>query len=210
MTLNLSTLISSIAYPQAAITWWANSWQTTARSWFWWFSLILLGSLSHSLDIYMPWVAFAVIAGITLQRHKAIATTLLLWLFHDGLVDGIHSEASLMPVVLWVCCMGLAVVIVTSLSTLRPQFAQQSFTGHLKWIALSMGSGFLIFEGMTACFWNFWGGHGLHLTVLSTLFGKEMMWAIALVIAHWITTLLLTQPIQTNSESPCQNRIALF
>jgi len=212
MALNQSTLTSPIAYPQAAMprrVQWANSWQTTAHSWFWWFGLILLGSLSHSLDIYMPWVAFAVIAGITLQPHKAIAATLLLWLFNDGLVGGIHSEASFMTLGLWGCCMGLSLFIVTGISTLRPQFAQQSFAGHWQWIAVSMGIGFLIFEGMIAVFWNLFGGYGLDLATFSTLFSQEMLWAIALGLAHWMITRLLTQSNRRKSENPCQNRIVL-
>jgi len=214
MALNQSTLTSPIAYPQAVIpqrVQWANSWYTTAHSWFWWFGFILLGSLSHSLDIYMPWVAFAVLAGITLQRHKAIAATLSLWLFHDGLVGGIHnSEASFMTLGLWGCCMGLALFIVTGISTLRPQFAQQSFAGHWQWIAISMGIGFLIFEGMIAVFWNLFGGYGLDLATFSTLFSQEILWAIALGLAHWMITRLLTQSNRRKSENPCQNRIVLF
>jgi hypothetical protein len=173
-------------------TQWFSRWQVIAQSGYWFFGLMALGSFSSALYPHPPLVAFATVAGATLPRRKALLAAIAIWFVNQILGYGLRGYPQTLESVAWGLLMGVSVVLVAGFATLRPSFSQHSFKGHWLWMAIALVSGFLLFQGVTLAFLTLLGGHGLNSTILAWLFGKELVWAIALTSVYSLLGAMLT------------------
>ena len=164
---------------------WQAPWQNLAQSRFWFLMLTVVGSASSVTYAHPPLVAFAAIAGATLRPKLAILSAMTVWLasqLYGYILRGYpHTSESL----IWGLVMGFGTLIVALFATLRPAFSRQNLSGHLAWVAIALGIGFLLFEGLVmSCGFLLIGTHIFTPSTLGLLLFKETVWTIALATLH--------------------------
>ncbi|MBW4660215.1 MAG: hypothetical protein KME15_16185 [Drouetiella hepatica Uher 2000/2452] len=164
---------------------WQAPWQNLAQSRFWFLMLTVMGSASSVTYAHPPLVAFAAIAGATLRPKLALLSAMTVWLasqlYGYVLRDYPYTSESL----IWGLVMGFGTLFVALIATLRPSFSRQGLSGHIAWVAIALGTGFLLFEGLVMfCGFLLTGTHVFTLTTLGLLLFKETVWTIALATLH--------------------------
>jgi hypothetical protein len=164
---------------------WQAQWRNLAQSRLWFLMLTVIGSASSVTYAHPPLVAFAAIAGATLKPKLAMLSAMAIWLasqLYGYILRGYpHTSESL----IWGLIMGLGTLVAALIATLRPACSRQNLSGHLAWVAIALGIGFLLFEGLVlSCGFLLTGTHVFTLTTLGLLLFKETLWTIALTALH--------------------------
>ncbi|MGF1487344.1 MAG: hypothetical protein ACFBSE_09545 [Prochloraceae cyanobacterium] len=163
---------------------WQKVWQSINNSNWWQFSLIAVGSTSTIIYPHVPLVGFAAVAGNTLTRKKALISVTTIWFVNQIYGFTIRQYPPTVESVTWGIVMGLGVVLVTWLVTLRPKFSRNSFQGYLLWLAISVVGGYAIYQSSIVLIAQLMGGHGFTAVILWQIFVKDAVWAIALSAIH--------------------------
>ncbi len=161
-----------------------RSWQITAeaiaKSNWWQMFLIAVGSASSIIYPHVPLVGFAAVAGNTLTRNKALISAMSIWFANQLYGFTIRQYPRTLESLIWGLIMGLGVLLVTWLVALQPKFSSQSFQGYLVWLAISLISGYAIYQGSIFLVAQWMGGHGFSSIILWKIFFKDFNWAMAL------------------------------
>jgi hypothetical protein len=91
--------------------------------------------------------------------------------------------------------MGVGMLTVTWLVTLRPKFSRDNFQGYLTWLAVSVVGGYVIYQGSILLIAEFMGGHGFTAVILGRIFVRDVVWAAVLSVAHCAVTWLVMQTV---------------
>ncbi|MGV2828667.1 hypothetical protein [Myxosarcina sp. GI1(2024)] len=73
---------------------------------------------------------------------------------------------------------------------MRPKFSRHSVWGYLIWLAVSLVSGYGIYQGSIVLIAQLMGGHGFSSTILWGIFIKNFIWATALSGIHGCAVLM--------------------
>jgi hypothetical protein len=164
---------------------WLTNWQRLAQGRLWFLLLTAMGSVSSVIYPHPPLVGFAAIAGTTLKPKQAVLSAMAIWLASQLYGYGLRNYPQTSESLAWAVVMGLGTLAVTLLASLRPSFNRSGMREHAAWVAMSLGGGFLIFEGLVMSGgFLLTGTHILTLPLLGLLFWKEAIWAIALGGLH--------------------------
>lgn len=169
--------------PQASQ--WSITWNRVASDRRWTFLLIAMGVFSSIIYPHPPFVAFGAIAGTTLKPRRAILVALLIWLVNQVYGYTVRQYPWSADSLLWGLMLGLGTLIVTALALLRPKFSQKTLKGHCLWLGASALLGFAVFESLILTVdWLLTGSHTLTWAIAQSLFIKETVWAIGLILIH--------------------------
>lgn len=166
-------------------TLWATRWQTIARSRVWFALLLAIGAFSSVIYPHPPLVAFGAITGTTLKRKPAILIAMSIWLINQVYGYTLRQYPLTADSLLWGLMMGLGTLIVTVPASVRPSFSQKTLQGHCLWFGAVALIGFAAFESLIlALDWLLIGSHMLTWAITGSLFAKEVIWAIGLLLMH--------------------------
>jgi hypothetical protein len=176
-----------------------NSWQTAvkaiARSNWWQLCLIVVGSASSIIYPHVPLVGFAAVAGNTLTRKKALITAMSIWFANQLYGFTIRQYPRTFESFTWGLVMGLGMLLVTWLVTLRPKFSRDNVRGYLIWLAIAIVGGYAIYQGSIVLIAQLMGGHGLNAVILGRIFVRDVVWACALSAIHCSLVWVVIQTI---------------
>lgn len=159
--------------------------EAIAKSNWWQIFLIAVGSASSIIYPHVPLVSFAAVAGNTLTRKKALISAMSIWFANQLYGFAIRQYPITLESLTWLLVMGLGMLTVTWLITaLRPQFSRCDFQGYLLWLAISLISGYAIYQGSIVLVAQWMGGHGFSSAILGNIFLRDVVWAIALFSLH--------------------------
>jgi hypothetical protein len=165
-----------------------NSWQIAnkaiAKSSWWQLSLIAVGSASSVVYPHVPLVGFAAVSGNTLTRKKALIAAMSIWFANQLYGFTVRQYPRTLESLTWGMAMGLGMLLVTYLVTLRPKFSRYNFQGYLLWLAIALIGGSAIYQGSIVLIAQSMGGHGLSSAILWGIFVKDVIWAAALSGVH--------------------------
>ncbi|MEO0647897.1 MAG: hypothetical protein AAFZ17_17380, partial [Cyanobacteria bacterium J06650_10] len=108
-------------------------WRSLAHSRWLSFALLTLGTVSNVIYAHTPLVAFAAMSGVALNRRRAIATALLIWLVNQAIGFGLRGYPLSVTAFTWGALMGIGTLLVVALASIRPGFSQASWAGHFLW-----------------------------------------------------------------------------
>lgn len=173
----------------ATVTWKKfQLWQTALRaislSPWWQFCLIVVGSISSIVYPHPPLVGIAAVAGNILTRPKALTSIMSIWLANQVYGFTIRRYPLSLESLTWRLVMGSSIFLVTWLLTLQPKFSRNNFQGYLIWLAIGILGGYTLYQGSIVLIAQLMGGHGLSLTILWSIFWKDIVWAISLSLLH--------------------------
>ncbi len=163
---------------------WQKVGQFISNSNWWQFSLIGIGSASTIIYPHVPLVGFAAVAGNTLTRKKALISVTTIWFVNQIYGKTIRQYPQTLESLTWGIVMGLGVLLVTWLVTLRPKFSRHNFQGYLLWLAISVVGGYAIYQGSIVLIAQFMGGHGFTGVIFWQIFVKDAVWALGLSAIH--------------------------
>ncbi len=173
---------------------WQSAWIVIAKSKWWQFCLITIGSLSNIIYPHVPLVGFAAVAGNTLTLKKALITTISIWLTNQIYGFTIRKYPHSFESFTWGIVMGCGTALVTYLVTKSPRFTKQ-FWGYLLWLAISLVGGYGVYQSSILLVAQLMGGHGFTTAILWGIFVKNLRWAIGLSILHGCGAWLVMQAI---------------
>lgn len=166
-------------------TLWSTQWQAIAHSRIWFMSVLAISAFSSVIYPHPPLVAFGAIAGTTFKPKRAILIAMLIWLMNQVYGYTLRQYPWTADSLLWGSMMGLGTLIVTMLTSLRPPFSQKMLKGHCLWVGSIALVGFTAFESLIlALDWLLIGSHMLTWAITGSLFAKEVIWAIGLLLMH--------------------------
>ena len=139
-----------------------------------------MGSVSSIIYPHVPLIGFAVVAGNSLTRKKALISVTSIWLANQLYGFTIRQYPRTLESLTWGLVMGLGTLLVTWLVTLRPKFSRYSFWGYLTWLVVSLVGGYAIYQGSIVLIAQLMSGHGFSSTILWGIFVKNVIWAAAL------------------------------
>ena len=173
----------------ATVTWnklslWQAVLRAIALSPWWQFCLIVVGSISSIVYPHPPLVGIAAVAGNTLTRPKALTSIISIWLANQVYGFTIRRYPLSLESLTWGLVMGSSIFLVTWLLTLQPKFSRNNFQGYLIWLAIGVLGGYALYQGSIVLIAQLMGGHGFSLTVLWSIFWKDIVWAISLSLLH--------------------------
>ena len=174
---------------------WQKVWQFINKSNWWQFCLIAVGSASTIIYPHVPLVGFAAVVGNTLTRKKALISATIIWFVNQIYGFTIRQYPQTLESVTWGIVMGLGMLLVTWLVTLRSKFSRHSFQGYLLWLAISVLGGYAIYQGSIVLIAQFMGGHGFTAVILWHIFVRDAAWAIALSAIHSSIVWLVMQSL---------------
>lgn len=170
---------------------WATKSQSVVTGRLWRFCLVAIGSVSSLIYPHAPLVSFATVAGVTLNRQQAVVSALLIWFVNQFSGFTIRQYPFSPIALLWGVVMGLATVAVVLIASIQPRFSHRSWLGYAIWLSIALLLGFAVYQSSTL-FVNQWVGmHGLTANVFGQIFGRELIWTIALFGLH---TVWVNQP----------------
>ncbi|GAB4230217.1 MAG: hypothetical protein Kow0049_11950 [Stanieria sp.] len=176
-----------------------NLWQAaskaTALSNWWQLSLIAIGSASSVIYPHPPLVGFAAVAGNTLIRKKALISAAIIWFTNQLYGFTIRQYPLTLESLTWGLVMGVGMLTVTWLVTLRPKFSRDRFQGYLTWLAVSVVGGYVIYQGSIVLIAQLMNGHGFTAVILGRIFVRDVVWAAVLSVAHGAVTWLVMQTV---------------
>ncbi|MEO1005660.1 MAG: hypothetical protein AAFW67_07360 [Cyanobacteria bacterium J06638_38] len=171
-----------------------NLWQKTvskiAISNWWQMFLIAVGSASSIIYPHVPLVGFAAVSGNTLTRKKALITTMSIWLTNQLYGFTIRQYPPTLESLTWGLVMGLGILLVTYLVTLKPKFSRHNFQGYLLWLAIAIVGGYFIYQGSILLIAQLMGGHEFSSAILWGIFVKDVIWSAALSGVHGCALLM--------------------
>jgi len=174
---------------------WTTQWQAIAHSRIWFMSFLAVGAFSSVIYPHPPLVAFGAIAGTTLKPKPAILVAMLIWLLNQVYGYTLRQYPWTAGSLLWGLMMGLGILVVTLLASLRPPFSQKTVKGHCLWFGAVALIGFTAFESLIlALDWLLTGSHILAWAITRSLLIKEGVWAIGLMLMHLSLT-RFTRPV---------------
>ncbi|MGQ9872963.1 hypothetical protein [Leptodesmis sp.] len=81
--------------------------------------------------------------------------------------------------------LGVGTLIVAALASLRPKFSQKTLKEHCLWLGASVLLGFAVFESLILTVDRLLiGSHTLTWAITQSVFIKESVWAIGLMLIH--------------------------
>lgn len=165
-----------------------NSWQIASQvmsnSNWWQLSLITIGSASSIIYPHVPLVGFAAVAGNTLTRKKALITAMSIWFASQLYGFTVRQYPRTLESLTWGLVMGLGILLVTYLVTLRSKFSRYNFQGYLIWLAIAIVGGYAIYQGSIVLISQLMSGHRFSSTILWGIFVKDVVWAAVLSGIH--------------------------
>ena len=174
------------AYFQENYHVWNNAEKARSRSRLWQFLLITIGSASSVIYPHVPFVGFAAISGVTLNRKQAIISSIIIWLVNQFYGFTLRQYPQTLESFTWGVVMGLGTLLVTIVASIKPKFIEQKIWRYYLWLTASLVIGYILFEGiilLTATL-MMGDGHGLTVAILGRIFVKNIVWAIALTFIH--------------------------
>jgi uncharacterized membrane protein (DUF485 family) len=157
-----------------------NLWQTAvnaiSKSHWWQLCLITFGSASSIIYPHVPLVGLAAVAGNTLTRKKALVSATSIWFANQLYGFTIRQYPRTPESLTWGIVMGLGMLLVTWIVTLRPGFSRHNWQGYLIWLAVSVVGGYAIYQGSIVLIAHFMGGHGLTAIILGRIFVRDATW----------------------------------
>jgi len=181
-----------------------NLWQTAvhaiAKSNWWQLCLITFGSASSIIYPHVPLVGLAAVAGNTLTRQKALVSATSIWFANQLYGFTIRQYPRTPESLTWGIVMGLGMLLVTWIVTLRPVFSRHNWQGYLIWLAVSVVGGYAIYQGSIVLIAHFMGGHGLTAIILGRIFVRDATWAVALSAIHCGVVWLVMQAVPQYSR----------
>lgn len=160
-------------------------WREIAHSRWLPFAFLTLGTASNVIYAHAPLVAFAAMSGVTLNRRRAIATALLLWLVNQAIGFGLRGYPLSATAFTWGALMGLGTLLVVAFASIRPGFSQLSWAGHALWIAIALIGGFALYQGLIMLAYPAMAdGHFMSWEIIGQLFVKQVMWTGAIALGH--------------------------
>jgi hypothetical protein len=165
-----------------------NLWQIArdaiALSKWWQAFLIVVGSATSIVYPHVPLVGFAAVAGNTLTPKKALVSVMSIWVANQLYGFIIRQYPKTLESLVWGLVMGLGILLVIWLVTLRPKFSHNNWQGYLLWLAIGVVGGYAIYQGSIVLIAQLMGGHGLSSAILLGIFVKDVVWAVALSTVH--------------------------
>ncbi|MEO0647670.1 MAG: hypothetical protein AAFZ17_16185 [Cyanobacteria bacterium J06650_10] len=160
-------------------------WRSLAHSRWLPFALLTLGTASNVTYAHTPLVAFAAMSGVVLNRRRAIATALLIWLVNQAIGFGVRGYPLSATAFTWGALMGIGTLLVVAFASIRPGFSQASWAGHFLWIAIALLGGFVLYQGLIMLAYPVIAdGHFMSWEIISNLFVKQVMWTGAIALGH--------------------------
>lgn len=181
-----------------------SNWQVgshaVAVSKFWQYCLLAVGSASSLIYPHAPLVSFATLAGITLSRRQAIASTLLIWLVNQFYGFTIRHYPISAIAFLWGISMGLGAIAVALIASMRPKFGNRSWLGQSLWLGIAFGLGFVVYQSGTLLVNQWVQMHGLTADVFLRMVMRDGIWAIALFTFYAVLVLNHQRILQRTSR----------
>lgn len=163
----------------------SDGWRSLAQSRWLPFALLTLGTFSNAIYAHTPLVAFAAMSGAVLNRRRAIAVALLIWLVNQSIGFGLRSYPLSATALTWGALMGVGTLLVVTFASIRPRFSQSSWAGHGLWVAIALIGGFGIYQGLIALAYPVMAdGHFMGWDMIAKLFMKQVIWAGAIALGH--------------------------
>ena len=160
-------------------------WRSLAQSRWLPFALLTLGTASNAIYAHTPLVAFAAMSGVMLNRRRAIATALLIWLVNQAMGFGLRGYPLSATAFIWGALMGIGTLLVAAVASMRPRFSQSSWLGHFLWVAIALLSGFVLYQGLIMfAYPAISDGHFMGWEIIAKLFVKQVMWTGAISLGH--------------------------
>ena len=151
------------------------------------FALLTLGTASNVVYAHTPLAAFATMSGVALNRRRAIATALLIWLVNQTIGCGLRGYPLSATAFTWGALMGIGTLLVVAFASIRPDFSQASWAGHFLWIAIALLGGFALYQGLIMLAYPAMAdGHFMGWEIITKLFVKQVMWTGAIAIGHGV------------------------
>ncbi|MEM6836601.1 MAG: hypothetical protein AAF609_07070 [Cyanobacteria bacterium P01_C01_bin.120] len=175
-----------------------RAWQSLATSRWWSLALLTVGTASNVMYAHTPLVAFAVVSGITLQRRRASAIAVLIWLVNQSVGFGLRGYPLSVTASSWGALMGLGTLLVALFASWRPSFARTLWTGHVLWWAIALLVGFVLYQGLILLVYPLMAdGHWMDWAIIAKLLAKNLAWAGTLAIVHglFLWRQLITAPL---------------
>jgi hypothetical protein len=164
---------------------WEMSLTTAAQSRLWLVAFIGLGTLSGIIAPHPPLVAFAAIAGSTFKPKRAVFAALTIWLVNQLYGFGIRHYPQTAEAWGWAIAMGMGTLFVTLLVSTRPWFRQSTVKRHYVELAIAVGIGFVLFEGLIMSLgFLLTGNHIFTGEIIGSLLIKEILWTGVLTLVH--------------------------
>ncbi len=163
----------------------SRGWRSLAYSHWVPFALLTLGTASNVIYAHTPLVAFAAMSGVILNRRRAIAVTLLIWLVNQAIGFGLRGYPLSATAFIWGALMGIGTLLVVAFASIRPGFSQSSWVGHGLWVAIALIAGFVFYQGLIMLAYPMIAdGHFMGLDIIAKLFVKQAMWTGAIALGH--------------------------
>lgn len=149
----------------------------------WQFSLIAIGSLSNIIYAHVPLVGLAAVAGNTLPRSSAFTAIVSIWLANQLYGLTIRQYPWSGGSWLWGLVMGGNAVLITWLTTNRPNLLR-GFWSHLLWLITGVIGGYAFNQSIILLVAQWLGEHGITGVILRRILVQNLSWAIALFLLH--------------------------
>ena len=161
------------------------AWSGLARSRWLGLGLLALGTLSSGIYAHAPLAAFAAVSGLALDRRRALAIALLVWLGNQAVGFGVRGYPLSAVAFTWGAMMGLATALVTVAVGLRPRATWRSWVAQGWWSAIATLASFVIYQGLILLAFPFLAdGHTMGWEVVGALLQKHLLWAGAMVLGY--------------------------
>jgi hypothetical protein len=149
------------------------------------FILLALAVASNAIYAHTPLVAFAVMSGVMLTRHRAVAIAILIWFVNQAIGFGLRGYPLSATAFIWGALMGLGVVLVVAFASIRPRFSRTSLVGYFFWVMLALIGGFALYQGLIMLAYPMLAnGHTMGWDVIARLFRKQVIWTGAIALGH--------------------------
>ena len=179
-----------------------QAWRSLATNRWLPLTFLALGTASNVMYAHTPLVAFAVMSGLVLNRRRAIAVAMSLWVLNQAIGFGLRGYPLTTTAFTWGALMGVGTLMVVTFASWRPGFAQTTWAGHGLWLALSLLVGFGLYQGLILLAYPFMAdGHWMDWAIVVKLFGKQALWTGVMALAHG---LLLWRQCTLVSQSQTQ------
>lgn len=160
-------------------------WRSLAHSRWLPFALLALGTASNGIYAHTPLVAFAVMSGVMLNRRRAIAIALLIWVVNQAIGFGLRDYPLSATAFTWGALMGIGMLLVVAFASIRPGFSQSSWAGHFFWVAIALIGGFVLYQGLIMLAYPMLAdGHFMDWEIIVKLFIKQVIWAGTISLGH--------------------------
>lgn len=171
--------------PSPESTAFALGWRSLAHSRWLPFALLALGTASNAIYAHTPLVAFAAMGGVMLNRRRAIAVALTLWLVNQITGFSFRGYPLSATAFTWGALMGIGTLLAVAFAAIRPGFSQSSWAGHWLWVAIALIGGFGLFQGLIMLAYPMMAdGHFMDWEIVVKIFATQARWAGAIALCH--------------------------